>query len=75
MTDEREARHRPPADDTVVNQVNGVLRAVVPAAVAYLAGKGLLPSGEGFVGLVMTLLVAAVPVGAAVWSWRTNKAK
>ena len=51
-----------------LNSINGVLRAVIPALLAYCVGKGwILPDT---VGLITT---AAVSVVAAVWSIISNK--
>jgi hypothetical protein len=45
-----------------------VIRAVFPPVIAFLIGKGILPSGD--YGSVVTGLVALI---TALWSVRTNK--
>jgi hypothetical protein len=50
------------------DMIGGVLRAVVPAALAYLIGKGAIPAGD--YSAVVTSVVALV---TAAWSVRTNK--
>ncbi len=50
------------------DMIGGVIRAVLPPMIAYLIGKGVLPSGD--YGSVVTGLVALV---TAVWSVHTNK--
>ena len=50
------------------NIINGVLRAVVPAVVAYLVGRGVIPAGD--YGEVIAGLAA---VAAAIWSVISNK--
>lgn len=50
------------------DQVTGILRSVIPAAMAWGVGKGYIPAGAaGDVG------AAIVAVGAAVWSVFNNK--
>jgi len=49
------------------DQFTGILRAVIPALVAYVAGKGWMPADSASdvgAGLITIL--------AAVWSWKTN---
>jgi hypothetical protein len=50
------------------DMIGGVLRAVVPSALAYLIGKGAIPAGD--YSAVVTSVVALV---TAVWSVKTNK--
>ena len=52
-----------------INIVNGVIRAVAPALVAYLAGKGILPAAD-YSGVVAAICALV----AAGWSIKTNKA-
>lgn len=53
-----------------VNLINGVIRAIGPAIVAYLVGKGTIPAGDyGDIFAAVTALVAAV------WSIKSNKPK
>lgn len=53
-----------------INIINGVIRAVGPAVVMYLVGKGVIPAGDyGEVFGAVTMLIAAV------WSIKSNKAK
>jgi len=50
------------------DQVTGILRAVIPAAVAWAVGKGWVPAGAaGDVG------AAVAAIGAAVWSVLNNR--
>ena len=49
------------------NVVNGILRAIVPALVAWLVGKGYIPTGDA--ANVVAFLLA---VGSAGWSVITN---
>ncbi len=50
------------------DQYTGIIRAIAPAAVAYLVGKGLITSDTA--GLIVTAVVA---IGAAVWSVLNNR--
>lgn len=52
-----------------LNSINGVLRAIVPAVLAYAVGKGWIPASS-----VSDITAAAVALAAAVWSIKTNKA-
>jgi hypothetical protein len=49
------------------DMIGGVIRAIVPASIAYLVGKGSLPVGD--YSAVVTGLVALV---TAIWSVRSN---
>lgn len=49
------------------NVINGVLRAVLPAALAYAVGKGWITSSQ--VGDITT---AVITLAAAAWSVATN---
>jgi len=51
-----------------LDQITGVIRAVVPPLVAYLAAKGYIPAGSAD-----SIIAAAVAVAAAVWSVHNNK--
>ncbi len=51
-----------------LNTLNGVIRAVAPAILAYAVGKGWLPAGA-----VADITAAIVAIAAAVWSIRSNK--
>lgn len=51
-----------------INTINGVLRAVIPAIIAYLVGKGTIPAAD--YGPLIAGIVATV---AGVWSIFTNK--
>lgn len=53
-----------------MNSVNGVIRAVVPALLAYAVGKGWISSGA-----VGDITAAVAAIAAAVWSVVTNKPK
>jgi hypothetical protein len=50
------------------NMINGALRAIVPAALAYAVGKGWIPVGS--VADVSALIFA---LAAAGWSIYTNR--
>ncbi len=49
------------------DQVSGIIRAIAPALLAYLVGKGWV--GEGSVA---DITAAAVAIGAAIWSFFNN---
>lgn len=50
------------------NTINGVLRAIIPAALAYAVGKGWISqSSAADVG------AAALAIGAAIWSIISNR--
>jgi hypothetical protein len=49
-------------------QFTGILRALLPAAMAYAVGKGWIPAGS-----VADISAAVVAVAAAVWSVVSNK--
>lgn len=49
---------------------NGVLRALVPAATAYVAGKGWMTEGQA-----AEIIAAAAALGAAAWSVASKKKK
>lgn len=49
-----------------VNLINGVLRAVVPAIIAYLVGKGTIPAAD--YGPLLAGLTATVAAAWSVWS-------
>lgn len=54
--------------DFNMNQVNGVLRALIPAVLAYAVGRGwITESSAGEVG------AAIVTILSAGWSIHTNK--
>ena len=50
-----------------LNQVNGILRAVIPAILAYAVGRGWL--GESQVADITTAVITLV---AAAWSVTSN---
>ena len=50
-----------------VNIINGVVRALGPALVAYLAGKGILPAGD-----YSAVWAALAGLIGAVWSIKSN---
>lgn len=54
-----------------MNTVNGIIRALVPAIVAFAAGKGWI-SGSGAAGITDTIVAAISAVLAAGWSIKTN---
>jgi hypothetical protein len=49
------------------NVIGGILRAVIPPAIAYLIGKGILPAAD--YGSVVTAVIA---LATAAWSVKTN---
>lgn len=51
-----------------LNTINGVIRAVAPALLAFAAGKGWLPAGS-----VADITAAIVAIAAALWSVKSNK--
>lgn len=51
-----------------LNTINGVLRAVVPALLAFAVGKGWIAESA-----VTDITTAAVAIAAAVWSIVSNK--
>ncbi|MDE2383085.1 MAG: hypothetical protein KGO53_00585 [Alphaproteobacteria bacterium] len=50
------------------DMIGGVIRAILPPVLAFLVGRGTLPSGD--YGGVVTALVA---LATALWSIRTNQ--
>jgi hypothetical protein len=50
------------------NTISGVIRAIVPAALAYAVGKGWVSQSS-----VADITAAAVAVGSAVWSVFSNR--
>ena len=52
-----------------LNIVNGVLRAVVPALVAYLVGRGYLSQSSA-----ADVAAAIIAIASAGWSVKTNVA-
>lgn len=52
------------------NSINGVIRAVVPAVLAYAVGKGWIGAGS-----VVDITAAVVAITAAIWSVISNKPK
>jgi hypothetical protein len=50
------------------DQLTGIIRAVVPPLVAYLAAKGIIPAGSGD-----AILAALVAIAAAAWSIHNNQ--
>ena len=55
-----------------VNLINGVLRAVVPAIIAYLVGKGTIPAAD--YGPLLAGLTATVAAAWSVWSKKKSAA-
>ncbi len=50
------------------DQITGILRAVIPPLVAYLAAKGIVPAGSAD-----AILSAVVAIAAAMWSVLNNQ--
>ncbi len=51
------------------NQIGGLARAILPAILAYAVGRGWIPESA-----VADISAVVLAIGAAVWSWSTNKA-
>jgi len=51
-----------------LDQLGGIVRAVVPPLVTYLVAKGIIPAGSAD-----AVISAAVAIAAAVWSVINNK--
>ena len=49
------------------DQFTGILRAVIPAAAAYAAGRGWVP-----VDTASSIGAGVITILAAIWSWKTN---
>jgi hypothetical protein len=49
------------------NSVNGVLRAIVPAMLAYVVGKGYITDGTA-----ADITAAVVALSSAIWSVSSN---
>jgi hypothetical protein len=49
------------------DQFTGILRAIIPAAAAFVAGKGWLPADTA-----SSVGAGVVTILAAIWSWKTN---
>lgn len=54
-----------------INTINGVLRAVIPAGVAYLVGRGIIPASTS----APDITAAFITIIAALWSIKTNYKK
>lgn len=54
-----------------MNTINGILRAIIPALVAFAAGKGWI-SASGATAISDAVVAAAAAVLAAGWSVKTN---
>ena len=54
-------------DEMGTDQFTGILRAIVPAVTAYIAGKGWIPADTA-----ADVGAGVVAILAAIWSWRTN---
>lgn len=54
------------------DQFTGIIRAIVPGIVGYLAGKGLIPqsSAADFGNALVTIITV---LGVSAWSWHNNK--
>lgn len=48
------------------NVINGVIRAVVPAIIAYLVGKGTIPAAD--YGPLLAGLTATVAAAWSIWA-------
>ena len=51
-----------------LNSINGIVRAIVPALLAYAVGKGWIGAGA-----VADITAGVVAVVAAIWSVISNK--
>lgn len=54
------------------DQITGIIRAVVPPAVTWLAAKGYLSAGSTD-SIVSALIAIVAAVGAAGWSVHNNQ--
>lgn len=52
-----------------LNTVNGIVRAVVPASIAYAVGRGWVPANTS----APDLTAAVVTIIAALWSIHSNR--
>ena len=50
------------------DMVGGIIRAIGPAVVAFLVGKGVIPSGD-----YSAVFAGLTALGAALWSVGTNR--
>lgn len=50
------------------NSISGIIRAIVPAILAYAVGKGYITES-----VAVDITAAAVAVGAAIWSIVSNR--
>lgn len=50
------------------DQITGVLRTIIPSALAWVAGKGLIPAES-----VADIAAALVAILSAIWSVYNNK--
>lgn len=50
-----------------LNTINGILRALVPAVLAYAVGKGWITQGS-----VGDIMAAVLAIASAAWSVKTN---
>jgi hypothetical protein len=50
------------------NIIGGIVRAIVPPALSFLIGKGILPAGD-----YSAVITAGLALGTAVWSVHTNR--
>lgn len=51
-----------------LDQITGIIRAVVPPLVAWLVAKGYIPAGSAD-----PVIAAVVAIAAAVWSVHSNQ--
>jgi hypothetical protein len=49
------------------DQFTGILRAIIPAVAAYVAGKGWIPADTA-----ADIGAGLITILAAIWSWKTN---
>lgn len=52
-----------------INTIFGLLRTLIPAIAAYLAGAGVFPTQQTGVDVI----AAIVALAAALWSWWSNR--
>lgn len=57
------------------NQINGVLRTILPAFVAYLVGRGYIAteSADAVTGAMLDMVAALFTLGFAAWSYWSNR--
>ena len=55
------------------DQFTGILRAIIPGAVAWIAAKGIIPANLVTSGLDDAIITVLSVAGVAIWSVINNK--